>query len=186
MIFSITIGACSTQTPDDTRATPVLSAPPNTTYPMPPLKADSEMGWVANDGQRARLADYQGKLLVLDFYATWCLPCRQSIPRLNALQRRYGPEGAQVVGLNVGGADDRIKVPNFARELGIQYPLGFPDKALTDLFLSDNPAIPQTFVFGRKGQLVKRFIGYDESTGTELEKTIGELVAKQRTANSKQ
>jgi thiol-disulfide isomerase/thioredoxin len=179
IIFSIMIGACSSQTPDDTRATPVLSAPPNTTYPMPPLKADSEMGWVVNDGQRARLADYQGKLLVLDFYATWCLPCRQSIPRLNALEQRYGPKGVQVIGLNVGGADDRIKVPNFARELGIQYPLGFPDKALTDLFLSDNPTIPQTFVFGRNGQLVKRLIGYDEATGTELEKIIAELVGKQ-------
>jgi thiol-disulfide isomerase/thioredoxin len=180
MIFSITIGACSSQTPNDTGATPELSAPPNTTHPMPPLKADSEMGWVRNDGQRARLADYQGKLLVLDFYATWCLPCRQSIPRLNALQRRYGPVGAQVIGLNVGGPDDRIKVPDFARELGIQYPLGFPDKALTDLFLSDNQTIPQTFVFGPNGQLVKRFIGYDEAAGTELEKLIGELV------NSKQ
>jgi thiol-disulfide isomerase/thioredoxin len=178
MIFSITIGACSSQTPNDTGATPVLSAPPNTTHPMPPLTADSEMGWVKNDGQRARLADYQGKLLVLDFYATWCLPCRQSIPRLNALEQRYGPKGVQVIGLNVGGADDRIQVPAFARELGIQYPLGFPDKALTDLFLSDNPTIPQTFVFGRKGQLVKRFIGYDEATGTELEKMISELVGK--------
>ncbi|MDQ2977223.1 MAG: TlpA family protein disulfide reductase [Acidobacteriota bacterium] len=185
-MLAITIGACSTKKSDDTTATPVLSAQPNTTYPMPPLKADSEMGWVANDGRRARLADYQGKLLVLDFYATWCLPCRQSIPRLNALEQRYGPKGVQVIGLNVGGADDRIKVPAFARELGIQYPLGFPDKALTDLFLSDNPTIPQTFVFGRNGQLVKRFIGYDEATGTELEKIIGELVGKQQTVNSKQ
>jgi hypothetical protein len=85
----------------------------------------------------------------------------------------------QVIGLNVGGPDDRIKVPNFATELGIKYPLGFPDKTLTDLFLSDNQTIPQTFVFGRKGEAGKRFIGYDQSTGAELEKTITELLKSQ-------
>ena len=95
------------------------------------------MGWVLNDGKRATLADYQGKVLVLDFYATWCEPCRQSIPRLIALQKSYSSKGLQVVGLNVGGPDDRIKVSNFAKELAIQYPLGFPDQALSDLFLPE-------------------------------------------------
>lgn len=138
------------------------------------------MGWVLSDGNRAKLADYQGSVLVLDFYATWCVPCRQSIPRLVALQKAYGPKGMELVGLNVGGPDDRIKVANFARELSIHYALGFPDKALTDLFLSDNQTIPQTFVFGREGQLLKRFIGYDESTESELEKVISEAVKIKR------
>ena len=138
------------------------------------------MGWVLNDGSRAKLADFRGKVLVLDFYATWCEPCRQSIPRLIALQKDYGPKGLQIVGLNVGGPDDRIKVADFSRELGIQYPLGFPDKALTDLFLSDNQTIPQTFVFGREGQLLKRFIGYDMSTESELEKVISEAVSSKQ------
>jgi thiol-disulfide isomerase/thioredoxin len=143
---------------------------------MPPLNARSEMGWVLTDGSRSKLADYQDKVLVLDFYATWCEPCRQSIPRLIALQKTYGPQGLQIVGLNVGGPDDRIKVADFAQKLGIQYPLGFPDKALTDLFFSGDQTIPQTFLFGREGQLVKRVIGYDKSTDVELEKVISEVV----------
>lgn len=130
------------------------------------------MGWVGADNRRASLTDYRGKVLVLDFYATWCQPCRQSIPRLNELQTQYGPAGVQVVGLNVGGPDDRIKVTGFARELDIQYPLGFPDKALTDFFLSDDQTIPQTFIFGRGGELAKRFIGYDKGSGDEMETTI--------------
>lgn len=146
---------------------------------MPPLRVDSEMGWIMRDNQRARLADYRGRVLVLDFYATWCAPCRESIPRLRALQQQFGAKGLQVVGLNVGGPDDRIKVPDFAKELSIDYPLGFPDKALTDLFLSDDQTIPQTFVIGRQGQLVSRFIGYQQSTGVELEKVIEkELLAQ--------
>jgi len=134
------------------------------------------MGWVLSDGKRATVADYKGTVLVLDFYATWCAPCRQSIPRLMVLHEKYGPRGLRVLGLNVGGADDRIKVSGFARELNIKYPLGFPDQALTDLFLSDNQEIPQTFVFDREGQLKARFIGYEDSTGDELEKMSSALV----------
>lgn len=74
-----------------------------------------------------------------------------------------------MVGLNVGGPDDRIKVNEFAQEMNIQYPLGFPDKALTDLFLSDDQTIPQTFIFARDGALLKRFVGYDATTSTDLE-----------------
>jgi thiol-disulfide isomerase/thioredoxin len=175
-VFSISCGACWGHKLTDKEATPILSGPPDTTFPMPPLSARAELGWVLSDGKRATLADFQGKVLVLDFYATWCEPCRQSIPRLIALQKDYGPKGLQVVGLNVGGPDDRIKVAGFARELGIQYPLGFPDKTLTDLFFPGDGLIPQTFVFGRAGQPVKRFIGYDEATDAELEKVISETV----------
>lgn len=170
--YSIACGPKSS----DTDPTPVLSGPPSTTFPMPPIKSDSEMGWSLANGNRAKLSDYRGKVLVLDFYATWCQPCRASIPKLIALQERFGPEGLEMVGLNVGGPDDRIKVAAFARELSIPYPLGFPDKALTDLFLSDDQTIPQTFVFARDGKLAKRFIGYQEATGVELEKVISESV----------
>lgn len=164
----------------DTEATPVLSGPPSTSFPMPPLKVNTELGWLLADGSRQRLADYRGKVLVLDFYATWCVPCRQSIPHLVRQQNELGAKGLQVVGLNVGGADDRIKVTEFAHELGVNYPLGFPDKALTDLFLSDDQTIPQTFVFGRDGQLMKRLIGYQQSTNAELEKAIEAAIETKR------
>ena len=130
------------------------------------------MGWLTADGQRQKLADYLGKVVVIDFYATWCEPCRESIPHLVNLQNQLGARGVQVIGLNVGGADDRVKVAQFARDLGVNYPLAFPDKTLTDFFLSDDQTIPQTFVFGRQGQLIKRLIGYQTSTSIELEKAI--------------
>jgi thiol-disulfide isomerase/thioredoxin len=177
--FAISIGACSSQRQTNSD-TPVLSGPPSTTFPMPPLNAAAEMGWVLNDGSRARLGDYQGKVLVLDFYATWCEPCRKSIPQLIALQNRHDSKELQVVGLNVGGPDDRIKVAQFAKELGIEYPLGFPDKALTDLLLSGDQIIPQTFVFGPEGKALKRFIGYDQAIATEIEKMTDEAVNEKR------
>jgi thiol-disulfide isomerase/thioredoxin len=164
--------ACTNHKSGETEATPVLSGPPSTAFPMPPLKADSEMGWLTADGQRQKFADYPGKVLVIDFYATWCEPCRESIPHLVTLQNQFGARGVQIIGLNVGGADDRVKVAQFARDLGVNYTLGFPDKTLTDFFLSDDQTIPQTFVFGREGRLIKRLIGYQKSTGIELENAI--------------
>lgn len=173
---AVFIVACTRKESSKTSgAIPVLSGPSNTTYPMPPLRAEglgSEMGWTLVDGRRARLADFHGQVLVLDFYATWCSPCRKSIPHLSDLQRHSSAQGLQVVGLNVGGPDDRVKVAAFAAEFNIPYPLGFPDKPLSDLFLSDDDSIPQTFVFDRGGQLVKRFIGYDDSMPKELERVI--------------
>ena len=177
-LLALSLNACGSKSSPDDGPTPVLSGQPATAYPMPPLKADAAMGWVLSNGDRARLADYRGQVLVLDFYATWCLPCRESIPKLKSLQQRFGPKGMQTVGLNVGGADDRIKVPSFAAELDIRYPLGFPDQAVIDLFLSDNQTLPQTFVFGRSGELAKRFIGYEESTGAELERVIEAEIVK--------
>ena len=134
--------------------------------------SSADLGWTLLNGQRARLADFHGKVLVLDFYATWCIPCRQSIPHLIELQNRDGSKGLQVVGLNVGGPDDRVKVADFAKEFPITYPLGFPDKAVTDFFLSDDDSLPQTFVFDRQGQLVKRLLGYDTTSAPQLEQAI--------------
>ena len=172
-IFSF---ACSQNNQNtSSEGTPVLSRAPQTTYPMPPLRAEAAgggLGWTLLDGQRSRLSDYQGKVLVIDFYATYCAPCRESIPHLVGLNRRLATQGLQVVGLNVGGPDDRVKVAAFAAEFNIEYPLGFPDKAVTDLFFSDNETIPQTFVFDRKGQLLKRFIGYDNSMPEQLGEVI--------------
>ena len=126
----------------------------------------------------AGLSDYRGKVVVLDLYATWCEPCRAEIRRLVQMQKDYGSSGLQVIGLNVGGDDDRAQVPAFAKEFGIEYPLGFPDDNLVDYYLTDNQNIPQSFVFDRNGDLVKRFIGYSSSSGAELERIVkGALAA---------
>lgn len=174
--------ACSGPEANNSGPTPVLSGPPSTTFPMPPINTGgvgSELGWTLSDGTRVKLSGHRGKILVLDLYATWCEPCRQSIPHLIELQQRYETKGLQLVGLNVGGPDDRVRVPSFAKEFHISYQLGFPDQPLVDLFLSDNNSIPQAYVFNREGKLLKRFIGYDGSMPEQLEQIIvAELAAE--------
>ena len=135
-------------------------------------KANLPWGWTFENNQRAQLSDYKGKVVVLDFYATWCEPCRAETPHLVQLQRQYATQGLQVIGLNVGGENDREQVPVYAKEFGVQYPLAFPDDGLADSYLGDNQTIPQALVFDRDGKMIKRFVGYSESSGQELERVV--------------
>lgn len=143
-----------------------------TSCSRPPAQPSATAGWTQENNQRSELADYKGKVVVLDFYATWCEPCRAETPHLVNLQKQYGDKGLQIIGLNVGGDDDRAQVQAFAKEFGIQYPLAYPDDGLVDRLLGDNQNIPQSFIYDRNGDLVKRFIGYNESTGAELERLV--------------
>jgi thiol-disulfide isomerase/thioredoxin len=167
------VSACNgTDTTSNANA-PVISNPPPTALPMPPLngKSVANMGWVLADGKHNAFAEFKGKVLILDFYATWCGPCRESIPHLIDLQQRYQAD-IRVIGLNVGGPGDLERVPEFARRFNIQYPLAEPDDDLIGLLLADSDAIPQTFVFDRKGQLIRRFIGYGDQTGPEIDSAV--------------
>jgi thiol-disulfide isomerase/thioredoxin len=168
----ILFAACNS---NDTQPTPIISNPPTgTTYPMPPTKNTSlaNMGWKLTDGKRSVFSEYKGKVLILDFYGTWCIPCRESIPHLIGLQNKYAAQGLQVVGLNVGGPGDDEQVPEFAKHFGIQYPLGIPDEDLVTFLLAGSDAIPQTFVFDRQGQLVQRFVGYGQETGIYIDAAV--------------
>jgi thiol-disulfide isomerase/thioredoxin len=157
-------GACKNQTaPANSSATDksVQGTPPASTH-----------GWTLANNQRMTLANYKGKVVLLDFYATWCEPCRAETPHLVRLQQQYADQGLQIIGLNVGGEDDRAEVPAYAKEFSIQYPLAFPEDEFADDYLSDNQNIPQTFLFDRNGNLVKRFVGYSEDSGAEIERLV--------------
>lgn len=168
-------GCNSNDAPVSNTNTPVISNPPaGTTYPMPPTGRTAsllKMGWESG-GKRSVFSEYKGKVLVLDFYATWCVPCRDSVPHLIGLQKKYEDQGLVVVGLNVGGPGDDQKVPEFAKQFGIQYELGEPDDDLVTFLLGDNDGIPQTFVFDRQGQLVEHFLGFGPETGVHLDAAV--------------
>lgn len=134
-------------------------------------------GWTLANNQRAQLSDYKGRVVLLDFYATWCQPCRAETPHLVEMQKKYAAQGLQIIGMNVGGADDREEVPGYAKEFGIQYQLAFPDDELADSYLADNQSIPQAFLFDRDGKLIKRFVGYSDNSGIELERVVKDSLA---------
>lgn len=173
----MSLASCNSNDPPTSNTnTPVISGqPPGTTFPMPPTGRAAtlaSMGWESADGKRSVFSEYQGKVLVLDFYATWCVPCRDSVPHLIGLQKQYKDQGLVVVGLNVGGPDDEQEVPGFAKEFGIQYTLAKPDEDLARFLLAGSDGIPQTFVFDRQGQLVQRFVGFGPGSGDYLDAAV--------------
>ena len=175
VLLGLLMAACSKNASVTSNSTPVISNPPtNTTYPMPPTRNASlaNMGWAMSDGKRSIFSEYKGKVLILDFYATWCVPCRDSVPHLIGLQKKFEDQGLKVVGLNVGGPGDMQEVPTFAKEFGIQYTLAKPDDDLVSFLMSDSDAIPQTFVFDRQGQLVQRFVGFGSDTGKYMDGAV--------------
>ena len=162
--------------------TPTGRLPPRTSLPMPPTttaggNAESAQSFTLLADERAvKLSDYAGKVVVLDFWATYCPPCRDEAPHLDALQARYASKGLTVIGLNVGGPDDRPKIPAFTEELKLKYAMGFPEPEMVNLFMGSDDRIPQTLVFDRRGRLLKHFVGYDQTVTPELERTIEQAV----------
>ena len=163
--------------------TPRGRTPPRTALPMPPTTnaggQPSAQIFTLLDNQQAKLSDYQGKVVVLDFWATYCKPCLEEAPHLDALQSRFAAQGLQVIGLNVGGPDDRPRIPEFAERLKLKYTLGIPEPEMTNLYMGGDARIPQTIVFDRQGRIVKHFVGYDQTASAELERTIEKAVAGQ-------
>ena len=110
------------------------------------------------DGKTVKNTDFLGKVVILDFWATWCPPCRMEVPHFVRLQSEYRDQGLEIVGLSLdaGGARD---VRPFADEYKVNY---------TMLIASDKTAesyggvvgIPTTFVIDRKGTIVRKFVGY--------------------------
>lgn len=154
---------------------------PRTNLSNPPAKPVEQLGWKLLNGKDEKLKDLKGKVLVLDFWATYCPPCIEEIPHLKKLQAKYGSKGLQVIGLHVGGDEDKPRIPAFVKRLKIDYPLGYPEDELTYSLLGTDNRIPQTLIFDRDGALVKKFVSYDE----KIKKEIDETIAKQFTDDRK-
>jgi thiol-disulfide isomerase/thioredoxin len=140
-----------------------------------PLKPPTEMSWTGFDGSVKKIKDYQGKVMILDFWATYCLPCIEEIPHLMELESKYG-EQLEIIGLNVGGEEDKPKIPEFVERLKITYPLGHPEDALSAYVFGTDTAIPQTAIFDRNGKLVRKIVGFSDKIEAELDAAVESTV----------
>jgi len=135
-----------------------------------------EMSWTSFDGQGEKLGDLRGKVVILDFWATYCPPCIEEIPHLKELQAKYGPEKLRVIGLHVGGDDDKPNIPDFVAKLNITYSLAYPDDALTSFVFGNDSRIPQTAVFDKNGRMLRKIVGFDDAIKLELDDIVSKAV----------
>ena len=111
------------------------------------------------DGKPRRLAEWQGRALVCNFWATWCAPCREEIPLLIAARQKYGPLGVEIVGIAI---DNAAKVREYAASFNISYPVLLAEADGLDLMRQlGNSAggLPYTVIADRRGGVVHRKLG---------------------------
>jgi thiol-disulfide isomerase/thioredoxin len=125
-----------------------------------PLLGRTAPAWslVNVDGKRLQSTDFLGKVVVIDFWATWCPPCRMEIPGYVALQRKYGDQGLVIVGISLDQAGVAA-VKTFLNQNGVDYPVVMGDAAVVKAF-GGIEGIPTTFVIDRTGKVAFSKVGY--------------------------
>ena len=119
--------------------------------------------------QTLDLAQYQGKVVVLDFWASWCVPCRRSFPWLNTMHEKYADDGLVIVGVNLDL--ERADAESFLAEFPAEFKIYFDDsKALAKNF--DVIAMPSSYVLGRNGEVRVKHYGFKVMKQDEYEAAI--------------
>ena len=119
------------------------------------------------------LARHHGRVVIIDFWASWCKPCRQSIPWLNAMRARYGADGLEVIGVNVDA--NRDDADRFLREVPIEFEIVFdPHGELAKEFKVRG--MPSSYVFDRTGMLVQTHLGFRDANKDENEDALKALL----------
>ena len=142
-------------------------------YPSP--MEPPEFSGVTSDGQRVALASLQGKVVLLNFWATWCLECRPEMPMFERLHHEFSAQGLAVLGINAREGTSTIR--EYGKELGVTFPL------IADPTGKINSAygvigLPTTFLIGRDGRPVALAVGPREWDGKPARRLIQTLLAE--------
>jgi len=108
------------------------------------------------NGKTVNFSDFKGKVIILDFFASWCPPCREEVPDFIELQKAYADKGFTMVGLSLVSPEESRK---FAEEAGINYPVLIDDGKVSGAY-GPVRSIPTTFVIGKDSKVTKMYIGY--------------------------
>jgi len=116
------------------------------------------------DGKPVKLSDYKGKVIILDFWATWCPPCRKEIPHFNALSKKYGEKGLVVLGVSVD-QDGAGAVKKFKASNEVNYRIAMSNDATYGIYQGYLPkdergGIPFTFIIDKTGVIRQHYVGY--------------------------
>jgi len=144
--------------------------------PTPSLSASTQTApaWELRsvEGRLVKSTEFQGKVVIVDFWATWCRPCREEIPGFIELQKQYGDKGLAVVGISLDeGATEPVKA--FIKKLGMNYPVVMGTPEVVAAF-GEIEGLPVTFILDRQGKIAAKHVGY--APKSDFENTIRKLL----------
>lgn len=134
-------------------------APPDE-FPEPQkgsVAPDFALKSVPDDGKEVRLSSLHGKAVLVNFWATWCEPCKIEMPALVDMQKKYGPQGLQIVGVAMDDADDK-EISTFMHKMGVNYMVLRGTEKVGDLY-GGIQQLPMTYYLDRSGKVVDETIG---------------------------
>ncbi len=118
----------------------------------------ADVEFEALDGKSVRLSSLRGRVVLLNFWATWCLPCRAEIPEFNALQRDLESKGLSVVGVSVSPVDTSESIRSFQKDIKQDYTVLRGAEEIGSKF-GNGPGLPVTYIIDREGRIRQKFIG---------------------------
>lgn len=177
-------GASSCNSNDPAPTKPALSVNssrpnrPNSLNTLPQMVLDAENR--AARGAPIKLADYSGKVLLVNLWATWCGPCRMETPELVKLHKEFQSRGVEMIGLSTEDPDRSAQsVIEFVREYEVDYQIGWATREVAQTLMQGRTSIPQSFIIARDGRIVRRFIGFNpETTPPQLKQALEEALTE--------
>ena len=161
MLAAFGVSSCNSNDPSSvTVNTSSAPARPNSalaTLPRTVLETENK----AASGGPIKLANYSGKVMLVNLWATWCGPCRLETPELVKLHKEFQSRGVEMIGLSTEDPEASAEsVSEFVREYNVDYHIGWATREVAQMLMQGRTSIPQSFVIARDGRIVKRFIGF--------------------------
>ena len=171
MLASLGLSSCNSNQPSETPSSGT-TRPATSGVSLAPNVLNADLKTV--NGNSIKLANYSGKVLLVNLWATWCGPCQMEIPELVKLYNEFQPQGFEIVGLSTENPDaSAVAVRNFVRNYRMDYQVGWAPSDVAIALMRGDTAIPQSFLIARDGRIIKRFVGFSrEKTPPVLREAV--------------